>query len=290
MSKIKLPYLTEVKKAKEIKSLDYLRTYTTKNLNLFNIMGVNRGAENGIETKRVQAFVDMEKDGVFVTEDCFVRVNKKWDVIDGTHHIEKARILNEYVNFMVVPDKMYNDVSEREFANNVSLVNSVDSTWRDKGNITSAAKAGERCALNVLKLVSDTKKAKLFKTSPITATRVISLLSNFETGIKERRQLRSVYCNDVYADILESQEFKVKFERIIEFLLTINRANKNIRGYGVVRQLVIDLKPLTNVPDWNVLNAMLIKFIGKCKDFDKMGDRSTDFKTISNGIIKLLVK
>lgn len=290
MSKIKLPYLTEVKKASEAKSLDYLRTYTTKNCDIFNIMAVNRGAENGIEADRVQAFIDLEKEGLFVTEDCFVRVNKKMDVIDGTHHIEKARILKEYVNFMIVPDKMYNDVSEREFANNVSLVNSVDSTWRDKGNITSAAKAGERCALNVLKIVSDTKKAKLFKTSPITATRVISLLNNFEKGVKERRQLRSVYCNDAYADIMESQEFKTKLEGIIDFMVTINRANKNIRGYGVVRQLIIDLKPVTNVPDWNVLNVTLVKFIHKCKDFDKMGDRSTDFKTISNGIIKLLVK
>lgn len=286
----RLPYLKEIKTIKEFAKCDYLRTYQTKNSDLFVVMIENRGAENGIENKRVKQFLDLEKEGKFVAEDCHIRVNVLGRLIDGTHKYEKCRRLGQYINFMIVPDRMFNNVDRRTFANNVSLYNAINSAHRDKNNLESSIACGERCALNVVKLVAEVTTLKSFVKNPLTPTRVIGIVTNFEKGTTNRKQLREVYCNDTYADIMETSEFKTKFNSIIEFMQIISRANKNIRSYGVVRQLIVDLKTVTTTPDWDKVNMMLVKYITKDKDFDKMGDRQSDFKTISNGVIALLLK
>lgn len=286
----KLPYLTEVKNSKETKGLNFLQTYTTKNYSIFHKMVENRGAENSVEPKRVAEFLSLTTDDKFVVEDCHVRCNILMKVIDGHNKLARAEKLNAYVNFMIVPDKMFNNVSDRDFANNVSLYNAIDSSWRDRSNLASAIRSGERCAVNIMKLIVGVNNLKMFAKNPLSPTRVINIVTNFEKGIIDRKQLREVYCNDGYADIMESAEFKAKFDGIVDFMLIISRANKNIRAYGVIRQLLIDLKNISTSPDWSVINAMLLKYIAKDKDFDKMGDRGSDFKTISKGVVAMLVK
>ena len=286
-----LYYLKEVSEKSELKGLDYIRGYKTKNYNLFEKLMGNRGTSASIEKNRVDYFVGLRKIGKYVIEDCHVRVNKVGKIIDGHHHIAEAKATNSYYVFMIIPDKMYNDVTDREFADNVSFVHSHDSSWKDYGNFRSALIANEKCALMIHDIISRVSFMEIFNKNPFTPARVVSIVNNFKTGTKNRKELRSEYCNDEYVRIMETEEFKKRINGIIEFMKIVHTFNKATRSYGIVRQLVIDMNKIPTMNkelDWEMINKALLKYIKKNKKFVYFGDRSEDFKEISKGIRQII--
>jgi hypothetical protein len=293
--KLGVPYVENVTTKEEcdkiVSKLKLYRMFTTTNYDLIIDLDCNRGADNGKESKRVNELVKQIDSGTYAFRSTFVLVNMKFKTINGRHTKEAFKLRGLPVPFIVTDDPMFNNVSDREFANNVSLINNVDSTWRDKGNFDSAFKAGERCAVNINKLIVLIPTKNLLRKSAITPARVIGIMDNFDK-LKASKKLRDVYCSDYYADMAVDSKFNVKFTNIVRFMEKLY-VNPKLRGYEIASILGSELNNIAkNVGldpynDWSKVLPALERYIAK-NDISQMGDRKDDMKTIALGVLNLM--
>ena len=290
--KVKLPYLLEINDIDDAVKLGFLRAYTTKNVKQFQFLDVNRGAKDSIEPIRIKNFADLIALGKFVNEDCHVKVNRKGKVIDGHHHIQLAIKYDLWIIFMVVNDPRFNDVTDREFANNVAKYNNINPSWGDKPNFNSALAAGEECAKEIFDCMTLANTIKVGKRNPVTPSRMVDILNNFAKGLINRKEDRSTYCNEEFAKIMKTPEFKAKFLHIMSIINQLNKAaDSNVREFNVIKLIAIKLKATTDCPNWGNIDKAVAKYISKNKKLiATLGDKSSHFILIADGAIEILNK
>jgi hypothetical protein len=169
--------------------------------------------------------------------------------------------------------------------NNISLRNGIDPTWKDRNNFNSARIANEKCALKVEAYFNIAKNVYDIN---LTHAMIIGIVNNFERGNKNGKELRNVYCNDKYAEIMSTAKFENDFVKIMKFMKLID--NNNIRKIAVVRTIVRNIIKLEGTPNWDKITIAFTKYLKKNrKDYEYFGDKQYHFNKIANGVIGELV-
>jgi len=273
------------------------KVYYTTNPDLLINSKYNRGVKNGLEKTRKDNILTDIDNGDYAFKTTFVLINLDATIINGTHTKKALSERNLPIPFMITDDPKFNGVSDREFANNQSIINNTNSCWRAKGNVQSALEAGERCIVNIDVLTNLTVKKREFvgqkgilKSSVVTPAKVIQIVNNFEGNRTNGKELRGTYCREDYADIMETEEFKDKFTNIVRILERIYLGNTKVRGFAVVRELGIYFRDRDLIPNWNKALYVIDIVINKFKDFDTFGDKKMYVDIIVKDVLEIMLK
>lgn len=291
----KIPFTTDsfiklklVETIEQLKKLKPLKTYITYNYGLFKFLAYNRGLKSSIQKNRLKRFKELHEKGNFIMECCHVEVNFDMIIIDGHHRFEFLKSIGAPITFQINPSSKFNNVSLSELLNNVSLRNGLNPVWGDNNNFLSARDSGERCARNVDTFITLAKSLYGIKLTP---NMMIGITDDFKLGNKNAKRLRNVYCDNNYANIMETKEFEEKFKQILTFMGVVSLKNKNIRKIAVIRTIVRDINAMNGIADWNDITLAFNKYLRKNKrDFVLYGDKQYHFNKISDGIIDELIK
>jgi hypothetical protein len=105
--------------------------YETFNYDQFSILPENRGhiESKGIKEKKIKVLQRLIDEGIWIDEVARVKVNEKFEIIDGAHTFEVLKRNQKAIRYEIIHDAAFNSGTKRDKIGAVYSINSVTTTW-----------------------------------------------------------------------------------------------------------------------------------------------------------------
>lgn len=193
------------------------RIYETYEYDAFKPLGANRGAANkfGIKNAKLNKMLKLIEEGKFIPELGTIKVNEKYEVIDGHHRLQALKAHKLAVRYEIIHDPKFNIATGREKLGNVYTVNAVNPSWSGKDLFKAAFSAKAPLAIKIQQLINDYGEIFDFLD-------VLALLKRDEecfSGVKRGGVDMSVFEDASLVDHANTDEFKLElkyFEKLVQ--------------------------------------------------------------------------
>lgn len=222
-----------INKVSEFKDLASGVVYKSNNYKMFKTLSGNRGETKGVENSRVNGFVKLIKNGLFLSECSYILVNRNRVKLDGNNRSLALERCGESISFIITDDPMLNTTNQNDLLNAIALLNGKNSAWSQSHNFRSSLIKRVPMAVQLDKLRSEMVMNYNIGSGELTPSLMYGILNK---KLNVDKKLRSIYDDKALTKVSKS----VEFENDLMFVSSVIRFFKgtNIRSHKIYKWLM----------------------------------------------------